>query len=290
MTDQTEPRLSKLPFFVGDGVLVLLAVFIYWQGKLPLTPWEITAVLVCCVVGACLMVAPFLIEYQGIVRKGEAASLTSSLEQIKDLQSLAALIGAATARWQTVQEQSDKTVVAAKNVSERMTSEVAGFTEFLQKANDGERANLRIEVEKLKRAEADWVQSIVAMLDHIYALNQAAARSGQTALIDQLGKFQNACRDIARRVGLAPFAPAPDETFNPKLHQLADDSEPPACESKIDQTIATGFTFQGRMVRPAIVLVRPQVSANEPKSAARNDALSPNGKPAAKPLPDRTLL
>ncbi|HWY77958.1 MAG TPA: hypothetical protein VN281_20250, partial [Verrucomicrobiae bacterium] len=217
MSNQIGPKLSKAPFFVGDAVLILLAVFICWQGKRPLTPWEIAAVLVCCVAGACLMVAPFLLEYQAIVHKGEAASLASSLEQIKDLQSLAALIGAATARWQTVQEQSDKTVVAAKSVAERMATEAAGFTEFLQKANDCERSSLRLEVEKLKRAETDWVQSIVAMLDHIYALNQAAARSGQTSLIDQLSKFQSACRDIARRVGLAPFVPAADEPFNPKL-------------------------------------------------------------------------
>jgi molecular chaperone GrpE (heat shock protein) len=290
MSNQIGPKLSKAPFFVGDAVLILLAVFIYWQGKRPLTPWEIAAVLVCCVTGACLMVAPFLLEYQATVRKGEAASLTSSLEQIKDLQSLAALIGAATARWQTVQEQSDKTVVAAKSVAERMATEAAGFTEFLQKANDCERSNLRLEVEKLKRAETDWVQSIVAMLDHIYALNQAAARSGQTSLIDQLSRFQIACRDIARRVGLAPFVPAADETFNPKLHQLADGTEPPTFESTIDQTIATGFTFQGRMVRPAIVVLRPQPSANELHSVPRHDAPSPNGKPAAKPLPERTLL
>ncbi len=284
MSNQTEPKLPKLPFFLGDIVLIALSIFIYFQSKLPLSPWEIGFVLVCCVVGAGLAITPYVLEFQALVRRGETTSLTSSLEQIKDLQSLAALIGAATARWQTVQEQSDKTVGAAKTIAERMGAEVAAFTDFLQKANDGEKASLRVEVEKLKRTEGEWLQSVVRMLDHIYALHQAALRSGQPGLIEQLGNFQNACRDVARRLGLIPFAPAPEESFNPQLHQLADGTENPAFEAKIDQTIATGFTFQGRLVRPALVILRPEVPAGEPGPRA----FAPNGKPA--PLPEKTLL
>ena len=66
------------------------------------------------------------------------------------------------------------------------------------------------------------------MLDHVYALNQAAQRSGQPALIEQLSHFQNACRDAARRVGLTAYVATPSEPFEATRHQLADgDYEPP---------------------------------------------------------------
>ena len=93
----------------------------------------------------------------------------------------------------------------------------------MQRANDSERATLRLEVEKLRRAEADWLQVLVRMLDHVYALHQGALRSGQPMLIEQVGNFQNACRDAARRVGLTPFTANEAEPFDAQRHQLIED-------------------------------------------------------------------
>ena len=39
-----------------------------------------------------------------------------------------------------------------------MTAEARAFQQFLDKANDTERNHLRLEVEKLRRAEGDWLQ------------------------------------------------------------------------------------------------------------------------------------
>jgi len=68
------------------------------------------------------------------------------VEQIHGLEQIAGQISGATAQWQTIQEQSAKTAGAAREISERMTAEAAAFGEFLQKANDGEKANLRLEI------------------------------------------------------------------------------------------------------------------------------------------------
>jgi molecular chaperone GrpE (heat shock protein) len=157
-----------------------------------------------------------------------------------------------------------------------MAAEVREFTEFMQKANDGEKATLRLEVEKLRRAEGDWLQVLVHLLDHVHALHTGATRSGQPRLIEQLTNFQNACRDTARRVGLVPFAAAAGEAFDAKRHQLVNGEEMPANGAVIGETLATGFTFQGRLVRPALVRVGAPAQA-APAAAGQNQlALEPS--------------
>jgi hypothetical protein len=97
-------------------------------------------------------------------------------------------------------------------------------------------------------------------LDHIFALNQAAVRSGQTSLVKQLSQFQNACRDIARRVGLVPFVALPGEPYDPKTHQLADSKVVPAAAAVVAETVATGYGFQGQLVRLALVTLQTSPS------------------------------
>jgi hypothetical protein len=136
-----------------------------------------------------------------------------------------------------------------------MGAEVNGFKEFMQRSNDTEKANLRLEVDKLRRMEADWLQVLVRMLDHVYALHQGAVRSGQPRVIEQLGNFQAACRDAARRVGLIPYAANAAEPFDAQRHQLVDVEAKAPAGAVVAETIAAGYTFQGRLIRPALVRV-----------------------------------
>ena len=108
-------------------------------------------------------------------------------------------------------------------------------------------------MEKLRRAENEWLQVLVRMLDHVYALHVGALRSSQPTLIDQVGNFQSACRDAARRVGLTPFIAGEAEPFDDQRHQVVDGKAKPASGSVIAETIAAGYTFQGKLLRPALV-------------------------------------
>ena len=125
-----------------------------------------------------------------------------------------------------------------------------------EKASDSEKSHLRLEVEKLRRAESEWLQVLVMLLDHVYALYLAGRRSGQPNIIEQLSTFQSACRDVARKVGLVPFEAGPDEPFNPSLHQLLDNqNQLPAENARISDTLAPGYNFQGQLIRNALVSV-----------------------------------
>jgi molecular chaperone GrpE (heat shock protein) len=265
-----ELKVPKWPFFLADAFMLGLAYFLfYYQARLPLTRWEVVACAVCVTLAAILGILPYLLEYRAVIKYGalikliETSSLCAATEKIQNLESCVAQIGAATDHLQTAQAQADKTAGLANDITERMAQEVKDFTAFLQKANDGEKATLRLEVEKLRRSEGEWLNVLVFTLDHIFALNKAAERSGQENLVKQLSQFQNSCRDAARRVGLVPILAASGEVFDAHRHQLSEGEV--ATGALIGELVACGYSFQGKLVRP--VLVKLQTAATESTQA-----------------------
>jgi molecular chaperone GrpE (heat shock protein) len=256
MHDSTAPRLAKWPFFLGNALLLALAWFIFHQSKRPLGGWEILACVVCVGAGAVFSIWPFLLEYRSAEKLVEMGALTSVVSQVQNLEQLAVQISSATAQWQTVQESADKTARQAKEIAQGMAVEAKSFQEFLKEANDSEKNTLRLEVDKLRRIEAEWLQVLVRILDHVHALNRAAAQSRQPTVIEQLARFQVACHDAARRVGLTPFVAATEEIFDAQRHRIVDGQAKPAEGAAVDETLANGYTFQGRLIRPAVVRLR----------------------------------
>ncbi len=287
MQETLPPRVPKWPFYFSAAILMATACFIVWQGTLPPGRWEILTCLICVPLSVGVVVLPFVLEYKAVVNQIEATTLSGSLGQIKHAETIAARIAQATDNWQAVHEQSGKTVAAAREISERMAAEIRDFTQFLQKANDSEKATLRLEVEKLRRGEGEWVQIIVRMLDHTFALHSAGVRSGQPRLIEQLTQFQNACREAARRAGLVPFVAAPGDAFDAQRHQTPDGKAPPA-DARVRETAATGFTLQGQLIRPAMVLFETAAAAPEPQAPAANLPTPPAA--SADPPREQTLL
>ncbi|HVV00360.1 MAG TPA: nucleotide exchange factor GrpE [Verrucomicrobiae bacterium] len=235
-------------------------------------PWQTGFIIFCVAGGALLMVTPFLLEYRIGSRLAESAALADAVSQIKNLEQITTQIAGATSQWQSVQEQADKTTGVAREIAQRITDEARAVTEALQKSNDAEKAALRLEVEKLRRAETEWLQVLVRTLDHVYALHQGGVRSGQPNLIQQLENFQNACRDAARRVGVTPFVAEKAEPFDPRKHEpvSSNGTAPPASGAPVIETVAAGYTFQGKLIRPALVRVADP-------NGQRSDAASPNG-------------
>jgi molecular chaperone GrpE (heat shock protein) len=264
MHETTAPKLSKWPFFLGDALLLLLAWFIHFESKTPTGRWEILAYVLCFVVGAIICILPFLKEYQASVKLAESDHLVTVVSQVKNLDQLAAQIGYATSQWQVIRESADKTANHAKDIAQGMATEVKAFNDFIQKSNEGEKSTLRLEVEKLRRAEVEWLQVVVRILDHVFAVHQAALRSRQPGIAEQLGKFQLACHDATRRIGLTPFAAAPAEPFDAQRHQPVEGAESKVPEgATVAETVAAGFTFQGRLIRPAIVRLQTEPGSAE---------------------------
>jgi molecular chaperone GrpE (heat shock protein) len=275
MYDATQLKISKWPFFLGDAFMLGLAFFIVWQAELPLTQWEVVACAVCVLLGALLGIIPFFLQHRIMLKTIEASAVVSTANRIKNLEKIAAQIGTVGTLWENAHLSAEKINGASKEIADAMQSELKDFQEFLKKANDGERATLRLEVEKLHRAEGDWVQVVVRILDHVFALYAAAEKSGQQSLINQIGQFQNACRDSARRIGISQLVAARAETFDATRHKWADGDKPEA-GALVSETLASGYSYQGKLIRPALVRVkqdaaaRPKTTPDEPADREQN--------------------
>jgi molecular chaperone GrpE (heat shock protein) len=265
MSNVAVPKISKWPFFLADILLLAVAWFIYLQSRLPMGPWELAAAVASVALAAWCGFLPYVMEYRAAVRLMESQSLQETVEQIGKLEDIGKAIGLATSQWQTVQEHSARSVNAASEIAARITAEAKAFAEFMQKANDAEKGHLRLEVEKLRRAEGEWLQTVTRILDHVHALHGAGVRSGQPQLISQLGMFQDACRDAVRRHGLVAFAPNPGEAFDPARHQLPEGAASAEPGVPVGGTLAAGFTYQGQLLRRAVVVLASHVA---PASAA----------------------
>jgi len=251
------PKISKWPFLLADLVLVALGGFVIATASWPLSRWEILGVVPCFLVGCSLAVIPFLRQHAAAVKLWEQTNLAEASRQLSDIHAVAEQIRQATARWQDIQDSATKAAQVSGATVEKVTAEAKAFTEFLSRANDQEKATLRLELDKMRRGANEHIQVMVHMLDHIYALYQAAHRSGVPVVVNQLTQFRNACADAAKRVGLSAHEAQPGDIFDPQTHQSPDNQVPPA-GTRIETTIACGFTYQGQPLRRILVALRKE--------------------------------
>jgi molecular chaperone GrpE (heat shock protein) len=256
MNKVSDWQVPKWPFLAAGAALLVFAAILACRPAHAITQTEVILATAGVALGALLACLPFILEYRATSKLVELNALGTVSEKLEGLEKFTTQISAATDQWARVQEttqiSAEKTVTAAREISERMVTEVREFNEFQAKMNDAEKGALRLEVEKLRRIEGDWLQVVARILDHIFALHNAAARSGQPELAEQVSNFQHACRDTARRVGLTPYDVAPGEKFDAERHRAHGVEQPPA-DAIAAETLAPGLTFQGRLIRPALV-------------------------------------
>jgi molecular chaperone GrpE (heat shock protein) len=287
MNDATNWKVPKLPFLTVNALLLAFAYFIVWKSPHPISLSEAIMCITATAVGAIVGVIPFILDYRAMGKIIEANALGAVSDKIQNLEKVAAQITSASNQWAFVQEsvqaEATKTAATAKQISDKMTDEVRQFSEFMQKMNDSEKATLRLEVEKLHRGETEWLQVLVRILDHVFSLHVAAVRSGEAKFSEPITHFQNACRGTARRLGLTPFVAEPDEPFNAERHQVAGGQEKPPEGALVTETVGSGYTFQGKLLRPALVRVRDAKAATPVIKAA--PAVSPAAEDLADELP-----
>src|SRR5438094_264114 len=157
MSERTVPKLPKWPFFLGDILLVTLAYLIlgaaYAHGKWPMNTWQNLWCVLSLSLGCVLGVLPFLLEYRAAMKLTEADRLTNAVLQIENLEIIGRQIGNATAGWQTAPQHADNAGEAARAIADGITKEARATSEFLLRANDSGKDQLRLEVDRHRRAE-----------------------------------------------------------------------------------------------------------------------------------------
>jgi molecular chaperone GrpE (heat shock protein) len=271
-----------MPFLIGDLLLLLAALWIVWHGTAGLDLWKCALVIVAVAIGAWLAVVPFLAEYRASVALTENAQLANAATQLGNLEALARQISSASSEWQRIHQSTTQTVGAADQVAEKMIAESRSFGEVLSRINDVEKNHLRLEVDKLRRAEAEWLQVLVRTFDHIHALYQAAVHSEQKSVAEQISHFQNACREAARRIGFLSIVPKAGMPFDEKQHQLLEGQEK-AADAVLSHVIAPGYTFQGQLLRLPVVALGglPQRGPEAEQQLSFEDAPAGDPTPAS---------
>lgn len=267
------------PFISAWILLLATAAVLVFCAAHPISQTIAILATTAVALGTLLGCLPFILEYRATAKLIEVNALGTVTDKFAGLEAFAAQVAAATDQWARVQEATqggaEKTVTAAKEIADRMTAEVREFNEFQTRMNTTEKNALRLEVEKMHRAEGEWLQVVARILDHVFALNNAAARSGQPELAAQIGNFQHACRDAARRVGFVQFEAVAGETFDGEKHRVQGE-ENPAADSIVAETLAPGLSFQGRLIRPVLVRLQEKAAPEPAKTAsdAESDQLT----------------
>ena len=157
MTD-AKSHLPLWPFLTADALFVGLALLLLRQGHKPLLWWEAMLLIACAAAAAGCGVLPFLRRDEDEQALAQARLLADSVSQLQKLDQVAAQVLGATNQWREYEQHAADSVAAAKAVSDSVAAESHALREFLQKVNDSEKAHLRVEAEKLRRAEAEWLQ------------------------------------------------------------------------------------------------------------------------------------
>ncbi len=271
------PRVKKWPFVVGDLLLIGVAIWLLKTTGWAPTGWYLAMLIACVGMGIFFAVLPYLFEFREESRRFDANEFRGTLEQIRELEKVGERVTAAAEQWERLQEQCGVTVKAAETIGQASQTQMDRLVEITQKADTRERDHLRLEVEKQRRGEREWLEVMVGIMDHVFALHRAAVRSGQAKLIKQIDGFQNACTEICRRVGLSEYVVAPGESFDPKIHKVLEGHEAPASGGVVAETLAPGFSFQGHPIRPPMVRVAmgeaPAAEATEAPEAPKDPDL-----------------
>ena len=94
------------------------------------------------------------------------------------------------------------------------------------------------------------------ILDHIFALHTAAVRSAPANWSSKSVIFKPPAAASSVRVGLVAFEAEADQPFDPKLHHVAGNEQPFEGRAGRAETAASGFTLQGKLLRPALVRLK----------------------------------
>ena len=274
--------MNKIPFILGDLILLALASWIIVDhGGLP-DGSRLILVVVCILCGVIFSVLPFLFDHRADLKREEWDGMASVGEQMQHLPGLEQQIHQATGRWQGIQEECQKAVSEAAKVTQSLREESVRILEVMQSIDVAEKDHMRVELEKLKRGEGDWLQASVRVLDHVFALHRAARQSGQPKLIEQITHFQHAVLDVMRRVGLGLHEAEPKAPYDEAKHQVLEQKVDDFKEPMVAGTLAPGVSYQGRGVRlPLVRLV--EASEYVPPSSAES---SPSATPGSENAPE----
>lgn len=121
---------------------------------------------------------------------------------------------------------------------------------------DFENFQKRVEAEKLENlafAKAEFMTKLAPVLDNFYRAFEHLKKNDKVVL--GFRQIQKQLEDILRQEGLEKIPAEPGTQFNPEFHEAISYEENKLPKDAIISELESGWTFEGRVIKPAKVRV-----------------------------------
>jgi len=294
------PRLSKLPFILGDIALLLLAGLIATRHPHPFSQTlPLLIITGCFFVGIVATMIPFIVNNARDQEEAAAALRRELGEQFKRLMAASEHLQHATAQLKTIEEIATKNLQAAEKLPYRLQEKIAEFTQQLAETESEEKEALEQELamlrstegerlaaaaDKIAKTTAEWTKLEADTRKQLAAAGQLEQKlAGALAAIDAKITVLDLSVQAANRVSATP-PPAASATAAAARTEAEPAPVVPA------DTAATspepGSTEPGRSVepaQPAEALAKADTPAAAPKPPRKPRA--PKKPKTAEPAP-----
>ena len=150
------PRLSKLPFILGDIALLLLAGLIATRHPHPFSQsLPLLIITSCFFVGIVATMIPFIVNNARDQEEAAAALRRELGEQFKRLMTASEHLQHATVQLKTVEEIATKNLQAAEKLPYRLQEKMAEFNQQLAETENEEKEALEQELAMLRSSESE---------------------------------------------------------------------------------------------------------------------------------------
>ena len=150
------PRLSKLPFILGDIALLLLAGLIATRHPHPFSQsLPLLIITGCFFVGIVATMIPFIVNNARDQEEAAAALRRELGEQFKRLMTASEHLQHATVQLKTVEEIATKNLQAAEKLPYRLQEKMAEFNQQLAETENEEKEALEQELAMLRSSESE---------------------------------------------------------------------------------------------------------------------------------------
>ncbi len=209
--------MPKLPFLIGDGVLLATAFFIGQNCAAPIGPWPLIAIALCVIVGAVLATVPFLANYA----KQQDAELTERQNQIAALARTTAesaeQLSIAAASLNGIAEASVANLKLIEQLPQQLHEHIKGLQKQLAETTRASSASVKEEAALIDGA-AKRIAQTVADLTKL----ETSSRHNISAANDALAKIPALAEQSATKAGETFNAAATTAMAAAKAQALAD--------------------------------------------------------------------
>lgn len=185
LTEDEAPKLSKLPFIAADVALLAAAFAIAYRGGDPLGTGAIIAICACVIVGAGILVIPFMIDY---ARRADAA-IADRQNQIAALARVtsdsAEQLGIVAAGLNGISESSKHSLSSLEQLPSQLKTRVEEAVRQLSAAAQSAQTSVKDDIARLEKASKELSSVAAKASESLHAAAKSASAKDDALAVSE---------------------------------------------------------------------------------------------------------